>query len=101
MRRIALSICTVSWALAPVPFELASADSLVKTRAQCTRFAGAIERNSEKSTRKAYPWVCKTPKRDRQCEKRHGEAYYFDAETGKCEEDWEADWMRCELLGDC
>lgn len=82
------SLMCVQGAVAP-----SFAESLVKTRQECTRFGGRLERNTG-SDRKEYPWVCHTPSRDKACERKFGEEYYFDAEYGKCMEDefYYCDW---------
>lgn len=67
-----------------------SAYSLVEKQSDCTRYGGKVSRAKKDDLNPDYPkniYRCDTPARDRQCVRKHGEDWYFDAEFGKCMED--------------
>lgn len=76
-------------AAALFPLVPASAFSLVEKRSDCTRYDGKVSRAKKADINPDYPrniYRCDTPTRDRQCVKKNGEDWYFDAEFGKCME---------------
>jgi hypothetical protein len=83
----------------PASIYQASAESVVKTKAQCTRYGGRVTRNTG-SMQETHPWTCDTPTRDRQCMKKLGNAGYFDAEFGKCMK-MTAEELDCYIFDDC
>jgi hypothetical protein len=83
----------------PSHFHHASAESVVKTKAQCTRYGGRVSRNTGPMS-STHPWTCDTPARDRQCMKRLGNAGYFDAEFGKCMKMTDEE-LDCYIFDDC
>ena len=82
-RNVILAAVFLAATIIPAHFNQASANSLVKTKAQCTRYGGNLMRNGGPD-KAAYPWVCDTPVQDRKCIKQFGNRGYFDAEFGKC-----------------
>lgn len=94
-----LAVAFLAATIAPAQFDLASAESLVKTKAQCTRYDGRVTRNTG-AMRDTHPWACDTPARDRQCMKKLGNAGYFDAEFGKCMKMTEEE-LDCYIFMDC
>src|SRR5687768_5795069 len=82
-RNVILAVAFLAATVFPAQFDQASAEIVVKTKAQCTRYGGRVSRNTG-SMRATHPWACATPAKDRQCVKKHGKGWYFDAEFGKC-----------------
>ena len=84
-RNVVLATLFLVATFTPTHFHIASAESFVRTKDQCTRYGGRATRNTNKANNpKTYPWACSTPSRDRQCAKKHGKGSVFDAEFGNC-----------------
>ena len=98
-RNAILAIVFLASAIAPAQIERAAAESVVKAKADCTRYGGRAARNTG-SMRDTHPWTCDTPAQDRQCMKKLGNAGYFDAEFGKCMK-MTAEELDCYILDDC
>ena len=98
-RNVILAVAFLAATITPAHFHQASADSLVKTKAQCTRYGGLATRNTGYG-KDTHPWVCDTPTKDRQCMKRLGSGGYFDAEFGKCKKMTEEE-LDCYIFDDC
>lgn len=63
---------------------------VTKKQSNCTRVGGKAVRNPDRSSE--FPYLCRFPdKYSKACERKHGEDYYYDLDTRRCEDSCDAD----------